>query len=72
MASLQAIRWVERVIWMLVYGGLFTSVIGLATRGRDPITGWSLVVVGCVIAAVGATLVWVRSRMRADTEAFGS
>lgn len=67
MASAKAILWVERLIWILVYGGLFTAVIGLATRANDPATGWSLIVVGGVIAVVGAVLVYVRSRMRPDT-----
>ena len=67
MASAKAILWVERLIWMLVYGGLFTAVIGLATRSNDPATGWSLIVVGGVFAVVGAVLVYVRSRMRPDT-----
>ena len=67
MASAKAILWVERLIWMLVYGGLFTVVIGLATRPNDAVTGWSLIVVGAVVAVAGAVLVYVRSRMRPDT-----
>ncbi|MES3003760.1 MAG: hypothetical protein V4787_23920 [Pseudomonadota bacterium] len=67
MASEKSILWVERLIWMLVYGGLFTAVIGLATRPNDPVTGWSLIVVGAVVAVAGAVLVYVRSRMRPDT-----
>jgi LPXTG-motif cell wall-anchored protein len=67
MASLKSILWVERLIWMLVYGGLFTVVIGLATRPNDPATGWSLIVIGGLVAVAGAALVYVRSRMRPDT-----
>ena len=67
MSSPRAILWVERLVWMLVYGGLFTVIIGLATRSNDPATGWSLIAAGGVIAAIGALLVWVRSRMRADS-----
>ena len=67
MATHKAIQWVERLVWMLVYGGLFTAVIGIATRTHDPATGWSLIVIGGLVAAIGALLVWVRSRMRADS-----
>jgi hypothetical protein len=63
MASAKAIAWVERLVWILVYGGLFGVVLGLATRAEDAVTGWSLVVAGGCIAAAGAVLIWVRSRM---------
>jgi hypothetical protein len=66
MASERAMLWVERLVWTLVYGGLFSVVIGLATRAADPATGWSLIVAGAGLAAVGALLVWVRSRMKPD------
>ncbi|MBG9386916.1 hypothetical protein [Caenimonas aquaedulcis] len=65
MSSPRAILWVERLVWMLIYGGLFAAIIGLATKGSDPATGWWLIVIGVLIAAIGALLVWVRSRMRA-------
>ena len=64
MASARAIAWIERLVWTLIYGGLFTVVIGLATRSRDSLTGWLLVAVGAVVAAAGVVLIWVRSRMR--------
>ena len=35
MASPRAVAWIERLIWTLIYGGMFTAVIGLATRSRD-------------------------------------
>jgi hypothetical protein len=66
MASAAAIRWIERLVWTLVYGGLFSAVIGIATRESDPASGWALIVVGGIIAVVGAVLVLVRSRMQAD------
>jgi hypothetical protein len=64
MATAKTITRVERWIWILIYGGLFGVVLGLATRPQDAVTGWSLIVVGACIAAGGAVLVWVRSRMR--------
>lgn len=66
MASARAIAWIERLVWTLVYGGLFTVVIGLATRSRDALTGWWLVALGALVAAAGVVLIWVRSRMRQD------
>lgn len=63
MATPRTVAWIERLIWTLIYGGLFTAVIGLATRSRDETTGWSLVILGALVAGVGAVLVWVRSRL---------
>jgi len=63
MASPRTVAWIERLIWTLIYGGMFTAVIGLATRSRDGTTGWSLIVLGVLVTAVGVVLIWVRSRL---------
>jgi hypothetical protein len=63
MASARTLAWIERLVWTLVYGGLFTLVIGFATRSRDAATGWSLVGVGAIVAGVGVILIWVRARL---------
>ena len=63
MASPRTVAWIERLIWTLIYGGMFTAVIGLATRSRDGTTGWSLIVLGAMVTAVGVVLIWVRSRL---------
>ena len=66
MTHAKTIQWVDRLIWTLLYGGLFTVVIGLANRNRDEVLSWALMVVGAVVAVAGAVLIWVRSRMRED------
>jgi hypothetical protein len=63
MASARTLAWIERLVWTLIYGGLFTVVIGVATRPQDPVAGWSLIVVGAVVAAAGVILIWVRARL---------
>jgi len=55
---------VETWIWVLIYGGLVVLVFGLALHGREAAIGKAMVVAGGIVAAVGAALVWVRSRMR--------
>jgi len=64
MASAKAIAWLERLIWILIYAGLFTLVLGLATRSREAALAWSLMVAGALVAAIGFALIWVRSRVR--------
>jgi hypothetical protein len=63
MATPRTIMWVERMIWILIYGGGFTTVIGLATRAQDGVLGWSLIAAGACVAAVGVVLIYVRSRL---------
>jgi hypothetical protein len=66
MASPRAIAWVDRLIWTFLYTGLLMVVLGIATHGAHLIAGWSLGVVGGAVAAAGAVMLWVRSRMRDD------
>ncbi|MCJ0763276.1 hypothetical protein [Variovorax terrae] len=66
MASPRALARLQKLIWILIYGGLLAAVLGLATEREDDALGWSLVVAGSVVAAAGFTLIWVRSRLRED------
>jgi hypothetical protein len=69
MASPQAIKRVETLIWILVYGGLIAVVLGVATRSGDAAVGLAMITVGALVAAVGLVLIWVRSRMKAPDAA---
>jgi len=53
----------QALIWVLIYGGLLTLVLGLSVERVDDAIGWSMVVIGGVIAAVGFALIYVRSRI---------
>ena len=64
MATHESLARVERWAWILIYGGLLTLVLGLAARSSHVAAGWSLIVVGGLIAAAGPVLIYVRSRMR--------
>jgi hypothetical protein len=52
----------DKLIWVLVYGGLLLLCLGLFVRRQDGALGAVLIAGGAVLAAVGAFLVWVRSR----------
>ena len=66
MASPSSVQRLHRLIWLLIYGGLLTLVLGLSVARSDAELGWGLVGVGAVVAALGVVLVWVRSRLRED------
>lgn len=63
-SSSKFIARLQALIWILIYGGLLTLVLGLSVqRTNDPI-GWSMVVVGALVAALGVVLIYVRSKLK--------
>jgi hypothetical protein len=61
--SNKSIARLQALIWILIYTGLLTLVLGLSAARIDHAVGWSLVLAGGIVAAVGFLLIWVRSRM---------
>ena len=55
------------LIWVLIYGGLLTLVLGLSVAPIDDDWSWSLIVVGGLVAAIGVLLIFVRSKMEVDS-----
>ena len=54
----------DKWIWVLIYGGLFAMVLGIATGRIEAALGWSIAVPGAVLAVVGFVLIYVRSRRK--------
>jgi len=54
----------EKLTWILIFGGLIVLTLGLFVERQDDAFGWSLVVIGSLVAAAGVVLVWVRSRIK--------
>jgi len=54
----------ENWIWVLIYGGLFMIILGIATGHADESLGWSLAIPGAAFSALGAVLIYVRSRLK--------
>jgi len=54
----------ETWIWVLIYGGLFAIVLGIATGRANGALGWSMAVPGAALTAVGIVLIYVRSRLK--------
>lgn len=49
--------------WVLIYGGLFALVLGIASHDRTAVGGWSLSVLGAVAAVAGVVVIVVRARL---------
>ena len=62
MARSNAHATLEKWIWILIFGGLFMVIFGIATGRADAAFGWSFAVPGAVLAIIGVVLIYVRSR----------
>ncbi len=56
----------DRLIWVLIYGGLLLAALGLFMRRASSGLGATFISAGLVLAVLGAALVWVRSRRPPD------
>ncbi len=66
MTSARTLARIEAWVWILIYGGLLTLVLGLAVGRIEPVLGGVMAFVGAVLALAGAVLLWVRSRLKQD------
>jgi vacuolar-type H+-ATPase subunit I/STV1 len=65
--SNKSIARLQQLIWVLIYGGLLTLVLGLSVqRAGGHSLGWYLVFGGGLVAAAGFALIYVRSRLSTD------
>lgn len=64
MPTARALQRLHTLIWVLIYGGLFALVLGIATsRAGDGALGWGLMVGGSVAAGAGVVLIALRARL---------
>ena len=56
----------DALIWVLVFGGLIVFGLGLSVGRSDDAIGWALCGFGMLDMAVGAVMLWSRSRSRSD------
>jgi hypothetical protein len=64
MATTLQLKRLQALIWVLIFGGLLTLVLGLSLGRYDQIAGGACVGVGGVLAAVGALLILLRARLK--------
>ena len=54
----------QKLIWVLIYGGLLAVLLGLSIQKADDALGWPIVVSGALLAAAGAVLIFIRARRK--------
>lgn len=55
---------VERLAWILIYGGLLSLVLGMFLQRQDRTLGDTFQIGGTGVATAGALLIWIRSLMK--------
>ena len=69
MPTARALKRYDNLVWALIFGGLLTLVLGIASHDEAAIAGWSLTAVGGIAAVAGIVMIFVRSRLRETPEA---
>jgi hypothetical protein len=59
-------RGLEALVWVLIYGGLLLLALGVFVQRQGGSFGWALIGIGGGVAAIGAVLIFVRSRRGSD------
>ena len=52
----------DRLVWVLIFGGMLAGTLGLSLLQGGGTWGWAVTAAGAVAIAVGAVLIYVRSR----------
>lgn len=64
MASRTTLLWLERLVWICIYGGLLTVVLAIFVARSDEATAWTMTVTGGIFVAFGMVLIYLRSRLK--------
>ena len=64
MASKKIIFWIERLVWIYIYGGLLSVVIGVFVARADMTLARVMQGVGGFFVILGIVLIYVRSRLK--------
>lgn len=65
--NLKLIR-MERMVWVLIYGGLLSFVIGHFMAESDEALAQGMGIAGLIAVTAGAVLIYLRSRLREGDE----
>jgi hypothetical protein len=53
---------IDKLSWLLIYGGIAAMSLGIFVRREDVHLGWVIIGAGAVATFFGALLIFVRSR----------
>ena len=58
----------ERLVWVLIYGGLINCVLGYFVSATDESLAYTLGIAGLMAVVAGVVLIYTRSRLREGDE----
>jgi hypothetical protein len=61
----------DSLIWPLIFGGMALLMLGLWTIDDSALLGHGMAWSGTVLIAVGAVMIWLRSRLRGPGDGEG-
>jgi hypothetical protein len=64
MAKRSTLLWIQRLVWIYIYGGLLALVLGVFLPRSDITLARSIQGVGAVFVVIGIALIYVRSRLK--------
>lgn len=64
MATRSTLLWIQRLVWIYIYGGLLSIVLGVFLARSDITLARSIQAVGAVFVVIGVALIYVRSRLK--------
>ena len=64
MASKKTLLWVQRLVWIYIYGGLMSVVLGIFLARADMALARTIQGIGAVFVVLGVVLIYVRSRLK--------
>ena len=62
----QRLSRLETLIWVLIYGGLLTALVGAYMARGSEGSGAGMVISGILATLAGAVLIYLRSRLREE------
>lgn len=64
MASKATLIWIQRLVWIFIYGGLLSVVLGVFLARIDMELARTIQGVGSMFVLLGVILIYVRSRLK--------
>jgi uncharacterized membrane protein len=68
MPSLQTLKRIQNLVWILIYAGLLSVVLSLFLPESERVTAACLQIGGAVLVLLGMILIYVRSRLKLPPE----
>ena len=64
MVTKSTLMWVQRLVWIFIYSGLLSIVLGVFLARTDITLARSIQGVGAMFVVIGVALIYVRSRLK--------